>query len=107
MFPLKNVGTLLYQLRVKDVPVDGFWPVTAYAAEGDFAPTDLNAYSINSITGIEGEDGSITIQFGGGTAEASNCLSVTDGWDYIVCLYRPRPEILGGSWSFRLAELIN
>ena len=107
VFPQRNDGTVPYLLRVKDVPVDGFWSVTAYTAEGYFAPNDLNAYSINSITGSKDKDGFITIRFGGCTPEASNCLPVTDGWNYMVRLYRPRQEILNGSWSFPAAEPIN
>ncbi|MFG7353220.1 DUF1214 domain-containing protein [Shewanella oncorhynchi] len=106
VFPMKNDGVVPYRLRVKDVPVNGFWSVTAYTAEGYFAPNDLNAYSINSITGSKSKDGSITIQFGGCTAGISNCLPVTDGWNYMVRLYRPRAEILNGSWSFPIAEPI-
>ena len=107
MFPQKNDGMIPYRLRVEDVPVDGFWSVTAYTAEGYFAPNKLNAYSINSITGSKGEDGSITIQFGDCTVATPNCLPVTEGWNYMVRLYRPRPEILDGSWFFPLAEPIN
>lgn len=106
VFPQKNDGTVPYRLRVNDVPVDGFWSVTAYTAEGYFAPNELNAYSINSITGSQGEDGSITIQFGDCTMAIPNCLPVTEGWNYMVRLYRPRPEILDGSWSFPSAEPI-
>lgn len=107
VFPRNNDGTVPYRLRVKDVPVDGFWSVTAYTAEGYFAPNELNAYSINSITGSKGEDGSITIQFGSCTANIPNCLPVTAGWNYMVRLYRPRSNILDGSWSFPPAEPIN
>ena len=32
--PSKNDGTTIYKLRVKDVPVDGFWSVSVYNAEG-------------------------------------------------------------------------
>jgi hypothetical protein len=107
VFPQKNDGKVPYQLKVKDVPVDGFWSVTAYTAEGYFAPNDLNAYSINSITGSKGDDGSIRIQFGGCTSKVQNCLPVTDGWNYMVRLYRPQSKILDGSWSFPLAKPIN
>jgi hypothetical protein len=27
-----------------------------------------------------------------------------DGWNYIVRLYRPRPEILDGTWTFPSVE---
>jgi hypothetical protein len=29
------------------------------------------------------------------------------GWNYIVRLYRPRPEILDGTWTFPAAEPIS
>ncbi len=106
VFPEKNDGKTAYRLTVTEGPVDEFWSVTAYTADGFFRPNDLNAYSINSITGKKGENGSITIQFGNCTRDTPNCLPVTDGWNYMVRLYRPRQEILDGSWSFPVAEPI-
>jgi hypothetical protein len=106
VFPEKNDGKTTYRLTVKEVPVNGFWSVTAYTADGYFNPNDLNAYSINSVIGRKDENGSITIQFGGCTKDTPNCLPVTDGWNYMVRLYRPRQEILDGSWSFPVAEPI-
>ena len=87
-----------YTLTVGEVPVDGFWSVSLYNAEGYFEPNDLGAYSVNSVTGIPDEDGSITIRFGGDPA-APNHLPLTEGWNYLVRLYRPRPEVLEGTWS--------
>ena len=46
------------------------------------------------------EDGAITIQFGDCTRDIPNCLPVSSGWNYMVRLYRPRQEILDGTWSF-------
>jgi hypothetical protein len=106
VFPDRNDGKTPYRLTVKDVPVDAFWSVTAYTADGYFNPNDLNAYSINSITGKKGEQGAITIQFGNCDKDTPNCLPVTNGWNYMVRLYRPRQEILDGSWSFPAAEPI-
>lgn len=104
VFPSKNDGKTVYELRAKDVPVDDFWSVSVYDKEGYFKPNDLNAYSINSITGKKGEDGSITIQFGGCTEGTSNCLPITEGWNYMVRLYRPQAAILDGKWSFPVAQ---
>jgi hypothetical protein len=28
------------------------------------------------------------------------------GWNYIVRLYRPRPEVLDGSWTFPEATVV-
>jgi len=104
VFPDKNEGTTAYRLTVNDVPVDAFWSVTVYTAEGFFKPNELNAYSINSVTGKKGADGAITIQFGGCSKNTPNCLPVTPGWNYMVRLYRPRQDILNGTWSFPVAE---
>lgn len=90
-----------YELRVRDVPVDGFWSVSVYNADGFFEPNEYQAYSVNNITGIPGDDGSITVRFGGcADAERVNCIPVTEGWNYTVRLYRPRAEILDGRWTF-------
>ena len=88
-----------YTLRVSDVPVDGFWSVSLYDAEGYFAPNDAGAYSVNSVTGVRDPDGSITVRFGGDPA-LPNVLPLTQGWNYLVRLYRPRPDVLDGTWSF-------
>jgi len=106
VFPDKNDGTTAYRLTVKEVPVDAFWSVTVYTAEGFFKPNELNAYSINSVTGTKGADGAITIQFGGCAKDTPNCLPVTEGWNYMVRLYRPRQEILNGAWSFPVPDPI-
>jgi hypothetical protein len=40
-----------------------------------------------------------TIRFGG-DSKADNFLPIVKGWNYIVRLYRPKKEILDGSWTF-------
>jgi hypothetical protein len=52
--PAKNDGTTVYSLSVKDVPVDGFWSVSVYNAEGYYEPNQHDAYSLNSITAKKG-----------------------------------------------------
>jgi hypothetical protein len=92
------------KLTVRDVPVDGFWSISVYNADGFFERNDRDAYSINNITAIPDDDGSITVHFGGCGDGRRNCLPITDGWNYIVRLYRPRPEVLDGSWKFPSIE---
>jgi hypothetical protein len=48
--PARNDGATVHTLTVKDVPVDGFWSVTVYNAEGYLEPNPYNAYSVNDIT---------------------------------------------------------
>ena len=98
--PAQNDGKTVYRLDVKDVPVDGFWSISVYNAKGYFEPNALNAYTLNNITAKKGADGSIAIQFGGCDGKLANCLPITPGWNYLVRLYRPRPEILDGTWTF-------
>jgi hypothetical protein len=89
-----------YTLTVRDVPVDGFWSISVYNADGYFEPNERDAYSVNNITASPNDDGSITVHFGGCGDDRPNCLPIMDGWNYTVRLYRPRPEILDGSWTF-------
>ena len=93
-----------YKVTVRDVPVDGFWSVSVYNADGFFERNDRDAYTINNITATPNGDGSITVHFGGCGDDRPNCLPITDGWNYIVRLYRPRPELLDGSWTFPSVE---
>jgi hypothetical protein len=102
--PTSNDGSTVYRLAVGDVPVDGFWSVTVYDATGHFQKNSLNAYSFNSITATKGADGLVAIQFGGCNGKLQNCLPIMKGWNYMVRLYRPRPEILNGSWKFPEAK---
>jgi hypothetical protein len=92
-----------YKLTVRDVPVDGFWSVSVYNTDGFFEPNNRNAYSVNNITGSTNDDGSITIHFGGDD-DRPNLIPIMDGWNYIVRLYRPRANILDGSWTFPSIE---
>ena len=98
--PAKNDGKTVYKLNVKDVPVDAFWSVSLYNAEGYYEKNPYDAYSINNITGKKSADGSIAIQFGGCDGKIPNCLPIMKGWNYTVRLYRPRAEILNGKWKF-------
>ena len=93
-----------YSLTVRDVPVDGFWSISVYNADGYFEPNDRDAYSVNNVTAKPNDDGSVTVHFGGCDDDRPNCLPIMDGWNYTVRLYRPRAEILDGSWTFPAIE---
>ena len=97
--PDKNDGKTAYTLTMpKDVPADGFWSVSVYNKDGFFEPNDLNAYSVNNVTGTKNADGSMTIRFGGDSG-ATNHLPVTEGWNYTIRLYLPGWEITEGEWT--------
>lgn len=101
--PERNDGTTVHRLMIRDVPVDGFWSVTVYDADGYFQPNPQNAYSLNDVTALAAPDGAVVVQFGGCDGQTPNCLPITPGWNYMVRLYRPRAEILNGEWTFPVA----
>lgn len=103
--PTRNDGNTVYKLNVKDVPVDGFWSISLYDAQGYFVKNSFDAYTLNNITAKKNTDGSVTVQFGGCDGKIPNCLPIVPGWNYIVRLYRPRAEVLNGTWIFPEAVL--
>jgi hypothetical protein len=105
-FPERNDGTTPYTLQIADVPVDAFWSVTLYDAEGWMPINDLDAYSYNGVTAEHNDDGSVTIHFGG-DPDQPNYLPIVPGWNYIFRAYRPRKEILDGSWAFPQPQTVD
>jgi hypothetical protein len=95
----KNDG-IPHAVTAKDVPVDAFWSVTVYNVDGYIDENPLGAYSFNNVTAMPNDDGSITIHFGG----RANRLPISEGWNYAVRMYEPRPEILDGSRKFPKIE---
>ncbi|RLP77267.1 DUF1254 domain-containing protein [Mycetocola tolaasinivorans] len=88
-----------YSLTLRDVPVDAFWSVSLYNAEGYFEPIPGTLTSVNSVTGERAADGSITVRFAPVATGAANELGIMPGWNYLVRYYRPRPEVIDGSWT--------
>ena len=102
-----NDGATVYKLNVQEVPVDGFWSITVYNSKGYLGPNQYNAYSVNNITARKNADDSAAVQFGGCDGKIPNCLPTMPGWNYMVRLFRPRAEVLNGTWKFPEAQRVN
>lgn len=89
-----------YDLTMHDVPVDAFWSVSVYNAAGYFEPNAEGRYTINSVTAAREDDGTVTVHFTPpGAATEANSIPIPEGWNYLIRLYRPRPEIASGEWQ--------
>ena len=87
------------RIRLTEVPVDGFWSITMYNAQGFMVANPAHAYSVNNVTAQRAADGSVTVQFGGCEAAPPNCLPTPEGWNAMLRLYRPRAALLEGRWQ--------
>ena len=90
-----------YTLTLRDVPVDAFWSVSVYNAHGYFEPNPQGIYSVNSVTAVPDVDGGVTVRFvpRGDPITKPNAIPVPEKWNVLVRLYRPRPEVLDGTWT--------
>ena len=96
----------LYRLTVAAVPVDGFWSISVYDAEGHFVKNDRDAYTVNNVTAVKDADGSVTVHFGGCDNGQPNCLPIATGRRAIALDsgQKGRPFApLSAWWNFELA----
>jgi hypothetical protein len=98
------VGT--YSMILRDVPVDAFWSVTIYNRDGYLERNEFDSYSLNSVTAARDADGSVALALAPQPAGVANHLYVMDGWNYALRLYRPRAEVVDGSWTPPRPELV-
>lgn len=103
----QNDGETLFVVTAKNVPVDAFWSITVYNADGYLEGNELGIHSHNDVTATANEDGSHTIHFGGCGDARINCIPISPGWNYAVRMYLPREDILEGRWVFPTPEPTN
>ncbi|WP_076258961.1 DUF1254 domain-containing protein [Intrasporangium flavum] len=99
-----------YTLTMRDVPADAFWSVSVYNAAGYFEPNVSGRYSLNSVTAAHEDAGAaadgVTVRFvPDDSVTGPNTLPIPgEGWNYLVRLYRPRAEVIDGSWTLPRLE---
>jgi hypothetical protein len=62
---------------------------------------------VNNVTAKKNADSSVAVQFGGCDGQIPNCLPTAPARNYMVRLFRPRAEVLNGTWRFPEAQRVN
>ena len=85
------------------VPENGaFWSITVYGSDG-YMKSDDNI--VNSSNASINADGTFTVYFGPEAAcgAVPNRLDVSEGWNFLMRVYRPGPSVLEGRYTLPAA----
>jgi len=85
-------------------PVNGFWSLTMYSADGYFIANPINRYAIGNRNQLKyNADGSLDLYFQNlspGKDKESNWLPAPSGiFNLCLRMYWPKEEMLNGSWT--------
>lgn len=108
-------GDHRYQIRFEPgalPPVDSFWSVTVYDAEGYLVDTVFSKHAINSQSDLVLDpDGGLTLSFSAAPPRAaeSNWAPVPTGEHFVLTarLYSPRASALSGQWDMPPVERLD
>ncbi len=75
-----------------------FWSITVYGADGYMKS---NNSILNALNTKMNPDGTFTAYFGSKEAskDAPNRLDISQGWNFLMRIYRPGPSVLNGSYK--------
>jgi hypothetical protein len=110
--PFTGASSYTWHLGAEELPpVNAFWSLTLYDAEGFQVANDLNRFTIGDRDDLAfNDDGSLDIFIGHDEPEhgTSNWLPApADGFNLCARLYYPKPEALDGTWKPPAAERIS
>ncbi|WP_235083169.1 DUF1254 domain-containing protein [Chlorogloeopsis fritschii PCC 9212] len=76
----------------------GFWSITVYGADGYMK--SVNSV-LNQFNTTFNDDGTFTVCFGSQEVcgDVPNRLDVTEGWNFLMRVYRPGESVLNGSYK--------
>jgi hypothetical protein len=103
--PLTGANSYVLHFNKGELPpVEAFWSVTMYDAQGFPVPNSLNRYALGDRDSLRfNADGSLDIYIQHekpGAADESNWLPAPEGaMGVTMRLYAPRENVLDGSWN--------
>ena len=82
-----------------------FWSITVYGNDGYIK----SEYAVISSTNVKlNDDGTFTVYFGSKEAcgDVPNRVDVTEGWNFLMRVYRPGPLVLDGHYKLPTVETV-
>lgn len=94
-----------YQASYQVPENTAFWSITVYGNDGFMKSENC---IVNSSNVKLNEDGTFTVYFGSKElcGDVSNRLDVTEGWNFLMRIYRPGASVLDGSYKIPEVEPI-
>ncbi|WP_237743633.1 DUF1254 domain-containing protein [Pleurocapsa sp. PCC 7319] len=85
---------------------DAFWSISVYGKDG-FIKSDNN--TINDQNVVFNDDGTFTAYFGSKECcgEQANRVDITEGWNFLMRVYRPGKTVLSQEYKLPEVEVVN
>jgi hypothetical protein len=102
-YAAKHDPAKCYQATYSVPANDAFWSITVYGSDG-YMKSDNNL--LNSTNVKLNTDGTFTVYFGSEAlcGDVKNRLDVTDGWNFLMRIYRPGASVLDGAYVLPAAQ---
>ncbi len=92
-----------YQATYQVPENNAFWSITVYGDDGFMKNENC---ILNSSNVTLNDDGTFTVHYGSRElcGDVPNRLDVSDGWNFLMRIYRPGPSVLDGTYTLPKAE---
>jgi len=92
-----------YQATYQIPDNNAFWSITVYGSDGYMKSDNV---VVNSSNVKLNADGTFTVHYGSKEVcgDVANRLDVTEGWNFLMRIYRPGPSVVDGTYKLPNAE---